>query len=48
MADQDELLVVALFVFGCVSKSKLDNAYGCRRSLPDGIVAQCLFICHST
>ena len=48
IADQGELLIVALIVFGCVTKSKLDNAYGCKHSLPDGIVTQSLCVCHST
>ena len=48
MADQGELLVVGLIVFGCVTKFKPDYAYGCRHSLPDGIVTQYLSVCHST
>ena len=46
--DKGVLLAVVLFVFDCVSKSKVDSAYGCRRSLPDGMATQSLLICHST
>lgn len=38
MADKGELLVRAINVNDCVTKSKFDNVYGCRHSLPDGIM----------
>merc|ERR1719321_1840453 len=38
MADKGELLVPAINVNDCVTKSKFDNVYGCRHSLPDGIM----------
>merc|ERR1712070_1285991 len=38
MADKDELLFPAINVNDCVTKSKFDNVYGCRHSLPDGIM----------
>ena len=37
--DMGVLLAVVLFVLDCVSKFKVDSAYGCRRSLPDGMAA---------
>merc|ERR1712025_224122 len=38
MAAQGELLFPAINVNDCVTKSKFDNVYGCRHSLPDGIM----------
>merc|ERR1711918_75920 len=38
MAAKGELLFPAINVNDCVTKSKLDNVYGCRHSLPDGIM----------
>lgn len=38
MASKGELLVRAINVNDCVTKSKFDNIYGCRHSLPDGIM----------
>merc|ERR1711978_826337 len=38
MAAKGELLFPAINVNDCVTKSKFDNAYGCRHSLPDGIM----------
>lgn len=38
MATKGELLVRAINVNDCVTKSKFDNIYGCRHSLPDGIM----------
>eukprot|EP00916_Digyalum_oweni_P019532 GHVL01032507.1.p1 GENE.GHVL01032507.1~~GHVL01032507.1.p1 ORF type:complete len:475 (+),score=127.11 GHVL01032507.1:31-1455(+) len=38
MADRGELLFPALNVNDCVTKSKFDNIYGCRHSLPDGLM----------
>merc|ERR1719326_2764697 len=38
MADKNELLFPAINVNDCVTKSKFDNVYGCRHSLPDGIM----------
>jgi adenosylhomocysteinase len=38
MAAQGELLFPALNVNACVTKSKFDNVFGCRHSLPDGIM----------
>jgi len=38
MATKKELLVRAINVNDCVTKSKFDNIYGCRHSLPDGIM----------
>merc|ERR1711908_80506 len=35
MAAKKELLVPAINVNDCVTKSKFDNVYGCRHSLPD-------------
>merc|ERR1711881_810581 len=38
MAGKKELLVPAINVNDCVTKSKFDNVYGCRHSLPDSIM----------
>merc|ERR1712093_914522 len=38
MAAKGELLFPAINVNDCVAKSKFDNVYGCRHSLPDGIM----------
>merc|ERR1711959_567173 len=38
MAKKGELLFPAINVNDCVTKSKFDNVYGCRHSLPDGIM----------
>merc|ERR1711865_105267 len=38
MAAKGELLFPAINVNDCVTKSKFDNVYGCRPSLPDGIM----------
>merc|ERR1712093_476452 len=38
MAAKGELLFPAIKVNDCVTKSKFDNVYGCRHSLPDGIM----------
>merc|ERR1712025_580648 len=38
MASKGELLFPAINVNDCVTKSKFDNIYGCRHSLPDGIM----------
>merc|ERR1719253_1525128 len=38
MVAKGELLVPAINVNDCVTKSKFDNVYGCRHSLPDGIM----------
>merc|ERR1711866_2645 len=38
MAAKGELLFPAINVNDCVTKSKSDNVYGCRHSLPDGIM----------
>merc|ERR1712166_375187 len=38
MAAKGELLFPAINVSDCVTKSKFDNVYGCRHSLPDGIM----------
>merc|ERR1711982_184295 len=38
MAAKGELLFPAINVNDCVTKSKFDNVYGCRHSLPDGIM----------
>merc|ERR1711870_83097 len=38
MAAEGELLFPAINVNDCVTKSKFDNVYGCRHSLPDGIM----------
>ena len=38
MAAAGTLLVRGINVNDCVTKSKFDNIYGCRHSLPDGIM----------
>merc|ERR1712151_1283238 len=38
MAAKGELLFPAINANDCVTKSKFDNVYGCRHSLPDGIM----------
>lgn len=38
MSKKGELLFPALNVNDSVTKSKFDNVYGCRHSLPDGIM----------
>jgi len=38
MAAEGKLLFPAINVNDCVTKSKFDNVYGCRHSLPDGIM----------
>jgi len=38
MVAKGELLFPAINVNDCVTKSKFDNVYGCRHSLPDGIM----------
>merc|ERR1712170_317691 len=38
MAKAGTLLMPAINVNDCVTKSKFDNVYGCRHSLPDGIM----------
>lgn len=38
MAEKNELLFAAINVNDSVTKSKFDNIYGCRHSLPDGIM----------
>jgi len=38
MAEKKELLFAAINVNDSVTKSKFDNIYGCRHSLPDGIM----------
>jgi len=38
MAAKGTLLIPAINVNDCVTKSKFDNVYGCRHSLPDGIM----------
>merc|ERR1712157_470076 len=38
MAKKGELLFPAINVNDCVTKSKFDNVYGCRHSLPEGIM----------
>lgn len=38
MAAKNELLISAINVNDSVTKSKFDNVYGCRHSLPDGIM----------
>ena len=38
MADKGELLFAVVNVNGCLTKSKFDNVYGCRHSLPDDIM----------
>jgi adenosylhomocysteinase len=38
MSARGELLLKAVNVNDCVTKSKFDNVYGCRHSLPDGLM----------
>lgn len=38
MSKKGELLIKAINVNDSVTKSKFDNIYGCRHSLPDGIM----------
>jgi len=38
MSQRGELLMKAINVNDCVTKSKFDNVYGCRHSLPDGLM----------
>ena len=38
MAKKGELQFPAINVNDCVTKSKFDNVYGCKHSLPDGIM----------
>jgi adenosylhomocysteinase len=38
MSIKGELLIKAINVNDCVTKSKFDNVYGCRHSLPDGLM----------
>lgn len=38
MAEKGELLCPIINVNDCVTKSKFDNVYGCRHSLPDGLM----------
>jgi len=38
MSANGKLLVKAINVNDCVTKSKFDNVYGCKHSLPDGIM----------
>jgi len=38
MSAKGELLTRAINVNDCVTKSKFDNLYGCKHSLPDGIM----------
>lgn len=38
MAEDKELLFSVINVNDCVTKSKFDNIYGCRHSLPDGLM----------
>jgi len=38
MANKGDLMFPAINVNDCVTKSKFDNVYGCRHSLPDGIM----------
>merc|ERR1711899_54207 len=38
MSKKNELIFPAINVNDCVTKSKFDNVYGCRHSLPDGIM----------
>merc|ERR1712124_177701 len=53
MAQKGELLFPAINVNDCVTKSKFDNVYGCRHSLPDSIMratdvmigGKCALIC---
>merc|ERR1719321_2354663 len=38
MSARGELLLRAINVNDCVTKQKFDNVYGCRHSLPDGLM----------
>jgi len=38
MSAKGELLIKAIDVNQCVTKQKFDNIYGCRHSLPDGLM----------
>ena len=38
MAQKGELLIKAINVNDSVTKQKFDNVYGCRHSLPDGLM----------
>jgi adenosylhomocysteinase len=38
MSAKGELLLKAINVNDCVTKQKFDNVYGCRHSLPDGLM----------
>jgi len=38
MSEEGKLLIPAINVNDCVTKSKFDNLYGCKHSLPDGIM----------
>lgn len=38
LSEKRELLFPAINVNDCVTKSKFDNIYGCKHSLPDGIM----------
>ena len=38
MSEKGQLLIKAINVNDCVTKSKFDNVYGCRHSLPDGLM----------
>jgi len=38
MAEKKELLFSVINVNDCVTKAKFDNVYGCRHSLPDGLM----------
>jgi len=38
MSAKGELLLKAINVNDCVTKQKFDNIYGCRHSLPDGLM----------
>lgn len=38
MSANGELLIKAINVNDCVTKSKFDNVYGCKHSLPDGLM----------
>jgi len=41
MAANNKLLFPAINVNDCVTKSKFDNLYGCKHSLPDGLCRAC-------
>merc|ERR1719301_351809 len=46
MAAKGTLLIPAINVNDCVTKSKFDNVYGCRHSLPDGMKKKLTFCRH--